>query len=89
MLVPLVSWLILSTLSNLQLFQTIVSSQIVMRYMECFVLTSPLKTWLFGDRSGVRTRSSLFSIFIITLDEIIIIAFAGHLSVLMISTREG
>lgn len=53
----LVSWLILGILSNLQLFQTIVSSQIVMRYMECFVRTSPQKTLLFGDHSGVRTRS--------------------------------
>lgn len=90
-LVLLVSRLILSILSNLQLFQTIVSSQIVMRYTECFVLTSPLQTWLFGDHSSIRTRSSLFlfSIFIITLDEIIIIAKAGHLPILMISTREG
>lgn len=58
-----------------------------MRYMECFVLTSALKTWLFSDHNDVRTRPSLFSIFIISLDEINIITLAGHFSALMMSVR--
>lgn len=53
----LVSWLILGILENLQLFQIVFSSQMIMRHMECFVLTSPLKTSLFGGHSSVRTRS--------------------------------